>query len=386
MKLQNVAIASAMLFAGVGVAHAQSSVTLYGTMDTSMVYTNNIASTTGPSGSKLQMYSGSIYTSRWGLRGNEDLGGGLSAVFDLENGFSGNNGQFHNGGDLFGRQAWVGLSDQGVGQITMGRQYDFMVDYVAPMGVTGSGWGGNLASHPYDNDNLDNDMRFDNSVKFSSASFNGLKVGAMYAFSGQAGAAGNNNAYSLGAHYATGPISLGAGYVQINRNAGDSNATGTISTSDADGISTGGDQQIWGAAGEYKFANASVSMVYTHSIVDNLQGLNFGYTGLTGSYIKFDNFEINGRYFLRSNLSVSAAYTYTTAGFSSSTKGNADPHFNTVVAQVDYSLSPRTDLYAEGVYQRAGGGNGIFMAQTYNLGAASGNQQFTVGAGMRIRF
>jgi predicted porin len=208
----------------------------------------------------------------------------------------------------------------------------------------------------------------------------------MYAFSGQAGGAGNNNAYSLGAHYATGPISLGAGYLQINRNAADNNATGAISTADGDGIANGGDQQIWGAAAQYKFAHASVSMLYTHSIVDNLQGLNFGYSGLTGSYIKFDNFEINGRYFLRSNLSVSAAYTYTTAGFSSSTRGNADPHFNTVVAQIDYSLSPRTDLYAEGVYQRVGGGNGIFMAQTYNLGAASGNQQLTVGAGMRIRF
>jgi len=383
MKMKSLAVAAAVLVSGA--AHAQSSVTLYGTMDTSVVYTNNIAGAHS-SGSEVQLYSGSIYTSRWGLRGTEDLGGGLSTVFDLEDGFGGNNGQFHNGGDLFGRQAWVGLSKQGVGQLTMGRQYDFMVDYVAPMGVTGSGWGGNLAAHPYDNDNLDNDMRFDNSVKFSSVSFNGVKFGAMYAFSGQPGAAGNNNAYSLGAHYAQGPVTLGAGYIQINRNAGDINATGAISTSDGDGIANGGNQKIWGAAGQYKFANASVSLVYTHSIVYNLQGLNFGYSGLTGSYIKFDNFEINGRYFLRSDLSVSAAYTYTTAGFSSSTKGNASPHFNTVVAQIDYSLSPRTDLYAEAVYQRVGGGTGIFMAQTYNLGAASGNQQLTAGAGIRIRF
>jgi predicted porin len=229
-------------------------------------------------------------------------------------------------------------------------------------------------------------MRFNNSVKFSSDSFNGVKFGAMYAFSGQPGGAGNNNAYSLGVHYAQGPVTLGAGYIQINRNAGNMNATGAISTGDGDGIANGGDQQIWGAAGQYKFANASVSLVYTHSIVYQLQGLNFGYSGLTGSYIKFDNFEINGRYFLRSNLSVSAAYTYTTAGFSSSTMGNASPHFNTAVAQIDYALSPRTDLYAEAVYQRVGGGNGIFMAQTYNLGAASGNQQLTAGAGMRIRF
>jgi general bacterial porin, GBP family len=331
------------------------------------------------------LYSGSIYTSRWGLRGNEDLGGGMSAIFDLENGFGGNNGQFHNGGDLFGRQAWVGLSDKGVGQITMGRQYDFMVDYVAPMGVTGSGWGGNLAAHPYDNDNLDNDMRFNNSVKFSSDSFNGVKFGAMYAFSGQPGGAGNNNAYSLGVHYAQGPVTLGAGYIQINRNAGNMNATGAISTGDGDGIANGGDQQIWGAAGQYKFANASVSLVYTHSIVYQLQGLNFGYSGLTGSYIKFDNFEINGRYFIRPDLSVSAAYTYTKGGFSSGS-GTVNPNFSTVVAQVDYALSRRADVYVEGVYAHVSGGGTVFTAEDYNLGAATGNQQVTVGAGLRYRF
>ena len=140
MKLKYPAIASAMLFAGV--AHAQSSVTLYGLVDTSVVYVNNAKSpTTGQNSSQFLMNSGSLSTSRWGLRGTEDLGGGLSAIFDLENGFNSTNGTFKNGGDLFGRQAWVGLASSQYGQITLGRQYDFLVDYVAPMSATGSGWG-----------------------------------------------------------------------------------------------------------------------------------------------------------------------------------------------------------------------------------------------------
>jgi hypothetical protein len=53
------------------------------------------------------MNSGSVYTSRWGLRGTEDLGGGLSAVSDSENGFNSTNGTFKNGGDLFGHQVAV---------------------------------------------------------------------------------------------------------------------------------------------------------------------------------------------------------------------------------------------------------------------------------------
>src|ERR1700733_15168405 len=96
MKLKNLVIASAMLFAGV--AHAQSSVTLYGLIDTSMVYVNNAKSaTSGQNSSQFLENSGSLSTSRWGLRGNEDLGGGLSAVFDLENGFNAANGTFKNG-------------------------------------------------------------------------------------------------------------------------------------------------------------------------------------------------------------------------------------------------------------------------------------------------
>jgi predicted porin len=103
--------------------------------------------------------------------------------------------------------------------------------------------------------------------------------------------------------------------------------------------------------------------------------------------IKFDNFEINGRYFLQPNLSLSASYMYRMASFDSST-GNAFPHWNQVMAQADYSFSQRTDVYLEGVYQRVGGGNGIpaFDAGVYTLTPATGNQQVVVAVGLRHRF
>src|ERR1700730_8663747 len=104
MKLMNLAIASAMLFAGV--AHAQSSGPLYCLIDTTLVYVNNAKSaTSGKSASQFLENSGSLNTSRWGLRGKEDLGGGLSAVFDLESGFSGTNGSLREGGGPVCRQA-----------------------------------------------------------------------------------------------------------------------------------------------------------------------------------------------------------------------------------------------------------------------------------------
>src|ERR1700712_1126890 len=82
-------------------ASAQSSVTLYGLIDAGFAYTNNVANTgAGPDQqvSKFGMTSGNLQGSRWGLRGQEDLGGGLKAVFTLENGFNITNGTASQGG------------------------------------------------------------------------------------------------------------------------------------------------------------------------------------------------------------------------------------------------------------------------------------------------
>ena len=104
-------------------AHAQSSVTLYGLIDAGITYTNN-----QHGHSNWQETSGSVNGSRWGLRGSEDLGGGLKAIFTLENGFSIANGTLGQKGREFGRQAFVGLASDQFGAVTLGRQYDSMVD------------------------------------------------------------------------------------------------------------------------------------------------------------------------------------------------------------------------------------------------------------------
>ena len=80
MKKSLLALAALGTFAGV--AHAQSSVTLYGIVDAGFAYNNNSG------GQKLYATSaGNLQGDRWGLRGTEDLGGGLKALFVLENGF-----------------------------------------------------------------------------------------------------------------------------------------------------------------------------------------------------------------------------------------------------------------------------------------------------------
>jgi hypothetical protein len=120
-------LTTAILAGFAGVAHAQSSVTLYGLIDAGVTYVNHA---NAKAQSLYQYGDGVAQGSRWGLRGSEDLGNGLKAIFVLENGFNSGTGAAGQGGDLFGRQAYVGLTQDGVGSLTLGRQYSFSTDYL----------------------------------------------------------------------------------------------------------------------------------------------------------------------------------------------------------------------------------------------------------------
>jgi general bacterial porin, GBP family len=306
----------------------------------------------------------------------------------LENGFNAANGALQPN-DLFGRQASVGLSSNRYGSITMGRQYDFVVSNLAPLSTVVQGWGGHLASHPLNNDNLENIMRFSNSVKYSTISYNGFKAGAMYAFSNAPGQFANNSAYSLGASYARGPIKVAAAFTQINRSPTVANPTGTDTTYDANEITLGGRQQIYGVAGRYAFGQSSVGLLWTHSSTNDITAVAQGgaLTSLYGNNLKFDNFEIDGRYFVTTAFSLGLSYTYTMAQLTRSA-GNVTPHWNDVVAQADYRFSRRTDVYLEGVYQRVSGGDGIaaFNPGISTITPSSSNAQAVVGFGIRHTF
>lgn len=373
-------------------AHAQSSVTLYGTLDTGIDYISNQKTASGGK-SNWMMESGNISTDRWGLRGNEDLGGGLSAVFDLENGFNIDSGKFSNGGDEFGRQAWVGIASKQWGTVTMGRQYDFLVDFVAPLSATGSGFGGNIADHPFDNDNLNNDLRMNNALKFRSATYDGFTVGGAYAFSNAAGGFSNNNAYSLGAQWAGGPFNLALAYLQVNQPGGvnqPANTGGAVSSSDGDATFTGARQRILGAAGRYTFGAATVGLVFTRTMLDDPHQITQGgaYATLNGDMLTFNNYELNARYAITPAFSLGGSYTFTDGHFSDDGKSVA-PKWNQFMLQADYALSRRTDLYLEGVYQHVSGADGIAVlgnASIYSLAASPSDRQAVVAVGIRHKF
>ncbi len=121
-------------------AQAQNAnVTLYGLIDASISSVNNADAKGGRLvGFRTPWFSGS----RWGFVGNEDLGGGLKAIFRLESEFVLGNGALDTPGYLFIRDAWVGLESDVFGKFTMGRQNalgrDFAATYLDPYGASES--------------------------------------------------------------------------------------------------------------------------------------------------------------------------------------------------------------------------------------------------------
>ncbi|MCG1046439.1 MULTISPECIES: porin [Mycetohabitans] len=350
-------------------AHAQSSVTLYGLIDAGITYTNS-----QDGRSNWQETSGSVNGSRWGLRGAEDLGGGLKAIFTLENGFNIGNGETSQKGRLFGRQAFVGLASDQYGAVTLGRQYDSVVDYLGPLALTGTQYGGTQFAHPFDNDNLDNSLRVNNSVKYQSPNFDGFKFGALYGFSNQAGNFANNRAYSVGASYNYGPLNVAAAYLQLNNtftNGAVSNSLGAVSSDEQEFAA--GRQRTWGAGLNYAFGPATAGFVYTQTKLDNLLGTN--------SDLRFNNYEVNGRYNLTPALSVAGAYTYTDGKLN-----GESPKWHQFSLQTAYALSKRTDVYLQGEYQKVVESKTGFTATINGLAPSSFDKQVAVTAGLRHRF
>ncbi|WP_244814481.1 porin [Caballeronia sp. Lep1P3] len=365
-------------------ASAQSSVTLYGLVDAGFTYVNNVQAPIDADHYKNNSWSmsgGNAQMSRWGLRGAEDLGGGMKAIFRLESGFDVANGKSTDG-RMFGRQAYVGLSTQ-AGTVTLGRQTDAVADYLGPVSATGT-WGGKYFAHPGDLDNLDGDaFRVNNSVKFVSANYAGLSFAGAYAFSNTSGGFADNRAYSLGAGYANGPFKVGAAYTQANGlNAnGDGAITEDVATPLTSAFMSTERLRTFGAGGSFSAGAMTFGLLWTQTREDNNNAL-YDFSNIV------NNYELNARYAMTPALSLGAAYTFTNAKTNNSLESTR-VRYHQFGLQTDYALSKRTDIYAEGVMQIASGlPEGQYPVASINgaTGPSSSSRQLLVTTGIRHRF
>ncbi|WP_353191452.1 porin [Pandoraea pnomenusa] len=393
MKRFQLTVLAAASFAVAAPAMAQSSsnVTLYGVIDAGIGYVNNVATGLNAKGAhNFQAVSGIGQGNRWGLKGTEDLGGGLKALFVLENGFSLTNGNALQNSRMFGRQAYVGLQSAQAGTFTIGRQYDSVVDFVSPI-TSAKQWATQYGAHVGDIDNLYNSFRINNSVKYTSANYGGFSFGALYGFSnepntGSGTGFSHNNAWSLGASYANGPLMAAVGYMHLS-SPGTGNANGAVSNdySSATDIfyTSPVDKHDIAAAGiSYQIQAATVGFVYSYAKVS--------YTNQ--SSIRVNTFELNGKYQFTPNMLGGLAFIYSdgsvggATALSGITKGTK-PRWFQINAGGVYSFSKRTETYLTGVYQRATGD--AVVAAIDNVGGPTGTgaqSQIAVVAGVRHKF
>jgi predicted porin len=199
-----------------GVSYAQSSVTLYGSMDAGVNYTNRVANGT-TQGANLQFVSGSADTDKWGLKGVEDLGGQEYVNFVLQKLYVLSTGEPTASGVEFG-PAYVGLSGPW-GALTIGRQYDFfgvqMGNYciggLTPAGILALSLPANAAGG-FALDNRIGGDEVSNSVKYLTPKFVGLSAGAMFGFGNTPGSVASSSSSAFVANYEYGAFSASIAY------------------------------------------------------------------------------------------------------------------------------------------------------------------------------
>ncbi|QHS37142.1 porin [Alcaligenes faecalis] len=298
-------LAAALMAGFAGVAHAETSVTLYGILDGGIGYqkvkgTDGYAQRTNEpeiNSKRTGLINGIQSGNRWGLKGSEDLGDGLRAVFVLESGFTLADGNSAQGGRLFGRQATLGLAGDSWGQLDLGRQTNIASKYLS---AVADPFGGG-----FDQANIGgaftaaNTVRYDNMIMYQTPNFSGFQFGVGYSFNADGkqswdkdlpliDALGNvtpdnanskdfnKQAVTAGLRYANGPIGLALSYDQI-RKRGLNPATSSTGVSGAT-YANAEDTTVksWNIGGSYDFEVVKAYLAFGQTRNGLFEGQTFG--------------------------------------------------------------------------------------------------------------
>src|SRR5450830_1337524 len=346
-------------------ALAQSQVSIYGIVDTGVVYTTN-ANAAGNSALKMPSLTAS-FPSRLGFKGNEDLGGGLQAVFVLENGFAVDTGALGQGNRLFGRQSFVGLKNNAWGQINFGRQVN--MTYLATLKT--DVMGPNIFAIGSIDSYLPN-ARSDNAIGYLGT-FNNFTVGATYSF-------GRDNSASGG------PAATGcAGEV-----AGNSKACRQVTAL------VGYDNKAFGVTSSYDilYGNTGAAGGLTSSDnTDQRVTLN-GFVMIGDTKLGAGVIDRRTRaagavntnsdlYYLGASYPISTALVLDAQVAKLNVKSSPND-VTLMVARLTYNLSKRTALYTSLGYQKNGGTSAVAIDAGGTVGA--GKNQLGVMSGIRHTF
>ncbi|WP_444634464.1 porin [Cupriavidus oxalaticus] len=387
MKIRTLAAAAALACSGG--ALAQATVTLYGVVDTNVEYVNHVGAVPvasnqfnrGPANDVYRMNSGGISGSRWGMRGTEDLGGGLKGLFVLESGFNLDTGTMQQSNRLFGRQAFVGVQKDGIGQISLGRQYTSMFEALANFSPTAYATQYEpvvLQSGP--------NFRADNTIKYSGKfgpvtalahwSFGtGLALPATVGIATPVGGNGEvpgqfrrDTAWGAAAAYQGGPFGVTFGYDQWNPTIGTSNGT---------------------------VKKAVVGASYSYGPAKIMGGYRWGQNKNAADVViqRDDFYWVGATYQVTPTIGLTLEYNYDDVKSLYGDTNVANPWQVAFVA--NYAFSKRTDLYLTTAYAKNAGlmleslatvyANSLSLGNSYVLANGQSNM-FGAAVGIRHKF
>jgi predicted porin len=358
--MKKYSMAALLCAAASGFAHGQSAVTLYGIVDTGVQYYNHAAA--GGSVTGMPNLTGEV-PSRFGLKGSEDLGGGYTAFFVLENGFAPNTGALNYGGRLFGRAANVGVNSP-YGALTLGRQMNMSMYVLFNADVIGPSIHSMASFDSY----LPN-ARSDNAVGYMGK-FKGFTVGGTYSFGRDAAGPAGPSATNCAGQVPGDPVVCRQYTAMLAYDAANFGVAGSYD------VMRGGP----GAAAPL----SSGAYTDTRTIVDGY--FRIGPAKLGGGWIRRNT---SAATHSQSDLFFAGATYYVTPALSFDAQGlhyilRDRSNSTLVVARANYLLSKRTTVYTSLGYM-------INSAQAANAVAAggtvgTGQNQVGVMAGIQQRF
>ncbi|MFM0278776.1 porin [Paraburkholderia sediminicola] len=374
MKLK--CLAAVALTAFGSTAYAQSSVTLYGVIDSGLLYQSTNAASFSPTaknlGSVFRYKDGGIYASFWGLKGTEDLGGGYAVNFKVQGVFDSGTGKFGLSDTagvpaLFNQWATVGVSSP-FGTLNMGRQIVPMAFAMADTDVRSAQYFGSIltawlgmntaAGWPGTNTNGPIGALYDsNAIVYKSPSFSGVSAELEYAPGGVAGSIQGGTRESAVLRYSNYGLNLAAAYY----NGHDTNPGPTT-------VPTGVDNnRFWYLGALYTIKGFSISTSYSN-----------GKNPAHGNLVDLDLVSLGLGYRFAPDFQVTSGIYYLHDANNSANKATE------FALGAEYSLSKATTLYAQVGHVNNKGD--MTMTIDYGAPVAPGMGTTAVNFGLRHKF
>lgn len=342
---------------------ADAPLTVYGLIDVGVARQTGTSPGGGRTLSLQQGNEGFLSGSRLGVKGSEDLGGGLRVGYVLENGFLANSGAMDQQGQIFGRQAYVSVSGA-AGQLSLGRQYtsaNLMLYHVDPLGL------GATATNSWPV--FMTGQRFNHLLNYSNTS-GPWQLLAQYAPGQQGGPSRAGTSFALGLKYAQAPSTAVVDLQQTRDFQARTARVQLVGLKQALGdwrlyanlMDSRRDPGFDASDGGRNYAD--ITSLSTPVGPDTNAAMNSVFEGP-----RRDRFWTLGL-----SHQPDAVWTFT-AGFmrNRTTAPSFDGRRSTFYLVADHRLSPRTDLYLAWALDRVGGDwSGLFGNHTRNWQAGSG--------------